>query len=60
VLKKAILALFWCAEFKSVVRFFPARQVLEINLKEYSRDSENVLFKWLGKSNGLLIQVKFA
>jgi hypothetical protein len=30
-------------------RFFPARQVLEIIFNEYSRNTDNALFEWLGK-----------
>jgi hypothetical protein len=36
-------------ESESVFRFFPARQAPEIILNEYSNNTENALFKWLGK-----------
>jgi imidazoleglycerol phosphate synthase glutamine amidotransferase subunit HisH len=34
---------------ESDFRFFPARQVPEIILNEYSRNTENALFEWLEK-----------
>jgi hypothetical protein len=30
-------------------KFFPARQVTDIILNEYSRNTENALVEWLGK-----------
>jgi hypothetical protein len=40
---------FGALQSESVFRFFPARQVSEIILNEYSRNTENALSKWLGK-----------
>jgi hypothetical protein len=38
--------LIWCTEFVSVFKFFSARQVPEIILNEYSRNTENALLAW--------------
>jgi hypothetical protein len=40
---------FWAADFESVFRFFPARQVSEIILNESSKNTENALIEWLRK-----------
>jgi hypothetical protein len=45
--KSTVVAQFWCVESKSVLRFFPARQIPEIILNVSSKNTENALIEWL-------------